>query len=130
VKLYRLATNNSLQSLALVFQGKVDEASKVHSQHPLQSIRQQIIDRGNFDTLQEFFFAVSDTIIQNLKKTHLEEEWKPLFEKPIPPKWFLEELLGKNFDSYRNFALGVIASNSSKVDSATPILSWYALFRN
>jgi hypothetical protein len=118
VKLYRLATNNSLQSLALVFQGKVDEASKVHSQHPLQSIRQQIIDRGNFDTLQEFFFAVSDTIIQNLKKTHLEEEWKPLFEKPIPPKWFLEELLGKNFDSYRNFALGVIASNSSKVDSA------------
>jgi CHAT domain len=117
-KLYRLATNNSLQSLALIFQGKFEDASRVHSRHPLQPIRQTIIDRGNFDTLQEFFFAVSDTIIQNLGKTKLEETWKPLFEKAIPAKWDLEALQWKNLDSYRNFTLGVIASNSSKVEAA------------
>jgi hypothetical protein len=59
-----------------------------------------------------------DTIIQNLKKTQLEGAWKPLFEKQIPAKWNLEGLLWKNLESYRNFALGVIASNISKADAA------------
>lgn len=116
VKTYRLATSNSLQSLTLLLNGKLDEALALHAQHPLAPQKDAIIDRGAFDSYQEFFFAVSDIMIEDLRGEDT-SKWKPLFEKPTT-KWELAPLEFRNMESYRNFALGVLASRTSKAAAA------------
>jgi len=118
VKLYRIGTNNDLQTLTLLFDGKEKEAVDIHALHPLQSHRGSILQRGHFETLQELFFAVSDVVVQNVMGSKREEEWKPLLLAEFPANWQLTGLQTKNFNSYRKFALGVIESNHSKKAAA------------
>jgi hypothetical protein len=123
VKMYRLATQNSLQSLAFVLDGKIDDAAKAHAQHPLSTRKDEIIRRGRFDTAQEFYFAVSDALILYLKRDGGEQVWKPLFEASAfaqtTARWQLEPNAARDFDSYRQFTLGLIVARDSKAQSAS-----------
>jgi CHAT domain-containing protein len=116
-KLYRTSTSNSLASLSLLFEGTVDEAAAVHQRHPLQSQRNAILARGHFETLQEFYFAISDLLINSLKDPSRMAAWKSHFAS-LPTAWQLSGLIAENMESYRHFALGLIASESSKAEAA------------
>lgn len=117
IKLYRTSTSNSLASLSLLFDGTADEAATVHARHPLQLQRDAIIARGHFDTLQEFYFAVSDVLICSFKDWPRVTAWKPLFAS-LPTAWQLNGLIAENVESYRHFSLGLIAAQSSKTEAA------------
>jgi CHAT domain-containing protein len=114
IKLYRIGTSNDLQTLLLILEGKEKEAADIHALHPLQPRRQSIIQQGHFENVQELFFAVSDVVVQSITGTKGGEDWKPLLLEEFPANWQLTDLLTKNFDSYRKFALGVIESSHSK----------------
>jgi CHAT domain-containing protein len=117
VKLYRTSTSNSLASLSLLFDGTVEEAAAVHSRHPLQTRRNEIINRGHFETLQEFFFAISDLLVQDLKEPSKNADWKPLFDQ-LPVSWQLTGFSAENIESYRHFAQGIITYRSSRSEGA------------
>lgn len=46
IKAYDIGASNSLRSAALVLEGKLDEAKRVHSQHPMQAHRDEILKPG------------------------------------------------------------------------------------
>lgn len=117
IKLYRTSTSNSLASLSLLFEGTTDEAAAVHERHPLQSQREAILARGHFETLQEFYFALSDVLIESSRESPRTAAWKPLFAS-IPPTWQLKGLIAENIESYRHFVLGLITFRTSKPEGA------------
>jgi CHAT domain-containing protein len=109
-KLHQMAVANSLSSAALVMDGKIHEAKALHAQHPLQRFKDSILHRGAFHSYGEFFFAVSDVLVHGLVDG-APIHWRPLFAQP--PNWKLTELERVNLDSYRNFALGLLALGSN-----------------
>ena len=117
IRLYRTSTSNSLASLSLLFDGNPDEASALHERHPIQAQRDAIIARGHFETLQEFYFAVSDVLIHSFRDWLRVTAWKPLFSS-LPEKWQLQGVVAENVESYRHFSLGLIAAQSSKTEAA------------
>ncbi|MFT4115930.1 CHAT domain-containing protein [Bradyrhizobium sp.] len=117
VKLYRTSTSNSLASLSTLFEGTPDEAAAIHARHPLQAQRDAIIARGHFDNLQEFYFALSDLLIDSFKDRGRMQAWKPLFGS-LPEAWRLTGLIEEDIESYRHFALGLIAAEGSKAEAA------------
>lgn len=117
VKLYRTSTSNSLASLSTLFEGTPDEAAAIHARHPLQSQREAILARGHFDNLQEFYFALSDLLIDSFKDHARMQVWKPLFGS-LPEAWQLKGLIEEDIESYRHFALGLIAAENSKAEAA------------
>ncbi|WP_342712880.1 CHAT domain-containing protein [Bradyrhizobium sp. B124] len=119
-KLYRNSTSNSLGSLLLLLDGTLVEAEALHARHPLQSQREAIVARGTFDTLQEFYFALSDVLITSLRDSSKAAIWKQHFSS-LPAKWNLTGYLAENIESYRHFALGLITSATSRSDAAVLI---------
>ncbi|WP_161534930.1 CHAT domain-containing protein [Bradyrhizobium sp. LCT2] len=117
IKLYRTSTSNSLASLSTLFEGTPDEAAAVHARHPLQPQREAILARGHFETLQEFYFALSDLLIDSFKDRARMQVWKPLFGS-LPEEWQLKGLIEEDIESYRHFALGLITAETSKAEAA------------
>lgn len=117
VRLYRISTSNSLASLSTLFEGTVDEAAVIHARHPLQTQREAILARGHFENLQEFYFALSDLLIDSFKDRERMQVWKPLFGS-LPEAWQLKGLIEEDIESYRHFALGLIMTESSKAEAA------------
>jgi len=113
VKEYKLASANSLMSAALVLANKIEDAKKVHADHPMQKQKVKILERGEFKNQAEFFYAVSDVFIVAWANERVDLRWMPLFEKR--PSWVGGPLELMNMDSYRNFTLGLlrIASNDT-----------------
>lgn len=106
VRLYRISTSNSLASLSTLFEGTADEAAAIHARHPLQKQRDAILARGHFENLQEFYFGLSDLLIDSFKDRARMQVWKPLFGS-VPEAWQLKGLIEEDIESYRHFALAV-----------------------
>jgi CHAT domain-containing protein len=117
VRMNRLVVENSLQSLALLLDHQFEQAYDAHAQHPLQFLKNDIIQRGEFETVQEFYFAVSDVLFQFLKQSGGEQIWAASFEK-LPERWKLDQTAARDADSYRQFARGMIAARQSKAEAA------------
>ncbi|MET4043370.1 CHAT domain-containing protein [Bradyrhizobium sp. RT6a] len=120
IKLYRTSTSNSLASLSLLFEGATDEAAALHARHPLQAQRNAIIARDHFETLQEFYFGLSELLISSSKDPSHMAAWKSHFAA-IPASWQLSGYVAENIESYRHFALGLIALPTSRAEAAALI---------
>jgi CHAT domain-containing protein len=120
IKLYRNSTSNSLGSLLLLLDGTLPEAEALHARHPLQSQREAIVSRGHFETLQEFYFALSDVLITSLRDPSRLAVWKLHFSS-LPAAWNLTGNVAESIGSYRHFALGLITAVTSRSDAAALI---------
>lgn len=116
-KLYRTSTSNSLASLSLLLDGATDEAAALHARHPLRSQRDAIIARGHFETLQEFFFGLSELIISGAGDPSRMAAWASHFAT-IPAAWQLSGYAAENIESYRHYALALIAFPTSRAKAA------------
>jgi hypothetical protein len=119
-KSYDLAVANTLATLALVLDGRPAEAQELHARHPLQAQKETILGRGEFLTLQEFYFAVSDVFLSAVLKTRPDFRWEPLLEKQF--HWKLDVVEAPDLDSYRQFALGIFALHSGNVPESARLL--------
>lgn len=120
VRMYRVATANSLASAALVMAGKPEDARQVHAGHPLQKEREAILGRGEFQSTTEFFFAVSDVFLASVSKDRVDLRWKELFQKGI--KLNFGDIEQVNMNSYRDFALGLLALAASDQEESHRLL--------
>ena len=105
VKAYHVSIANSLGSAALVLDGKLHQARRLHTAHPMQKHRDAILARGQFATTTEFYFAVSDIFLDSLGGKP-DQRWLPLLDKETP--WSVDRLQYGDLNSYRDFALGLL----------------------
>ena len=119
-KTYDLGVANSLATAALVLAGRPAEARELHARHPLQPQKETILGRGEFLAAQEFYFAVSDVFLSAILKTRPDVRWKPLLDKGF--RWKLDGVEAIDFDSYRNFALGILALHAGNVFESARLL--------
>jgi CHAT domain-containing protein len=103
-KTYRLAIANGMASTALMLAHKTDEARAVHARHPLQAHKGEILARGSFASMAEFYFAVSDVLIGVGRQDAPDQRWKPLFDKDVD--WPMDAVARREFEAFRNFARG------------------------
>jgi len=117
-KSYYLTSNSSLQALALILDGKTDDAVKAQQQNRMQTERSAIIERGEFQSLQEMYFALSELIVGSaVDKSKVDPKWEPLFRKPI--KWQLDGIFRNNIESYRLFGLAIVTALNSEVEAVS-----------
>ena len=118
-KLYDLSVANSLGSIALILDGRAAEAGDLHARHPLQPRKQAILDRGEFQTAQELFFAATDVLVTAAQQK-ADLRWRRLLEKQ--PRWKADSLEAADLESYRNFALGMLAATAMGGSEARRLL--------
>jgi CHAT domain-containing protein len=116
---YNVGGLNSLSVGGLAIEGKLDQAKEIHAQHPMQSHREEIIKRGLFQNLTEFYFAVADVFLSTAEKSPADYRWKALFEKK--PIWDLSDYLLSVINSYRSFALGCLELSNENRSKAIPL---------
>lgn len=116
---YNVGTLNSLATATLAIDGKLDQAKELHAQHPMQSHREEIISRGYFQNLTEFYFAVSDTFLSTIAQSPPDSRWRTLFEKK--PIWDVSDYLLSVINSYRSFALACLELGSGNRAKAIPL---------
>jgi CHAT domain-containing protein len=109
-KSYQIASALNLAAVALVLDGKIAEAAALHARHPLQQSK-EIITAAQFDGFEEFFFSVTEIFLNTAQDRPSDPRWQSLLEKPLP--WQLSDLQSKDFNSYRDFALGAIGLASA-----------------
>lgn len=119
-KEFQLSAANSLMSAALILDGKTDAAKAMHSKHPMQQDRESIISRGEFKSLSEYYFAISDIFISVAANNPVDDRWAPLFQKPIP--WNLGKTINSLLDSYRAFSLGGIQLSRGDKEGGAKLL--------
>lgn len=106
VKMYPLATANSMATAALALDNKIEDALALHGQHPLQGQKEEIFQQHEFRTYGEFYFGVSDIFLIVASKGKVDSRWRAIFSKE--PNWKLTEFEASDFKSYQKFALGLI----------------------
>ncbi len=119
-QVYQIAVANSLATAALLLDGKPAEASDLHAKHPLQRQKPAILDRGEFLTMQEFYFAVSDVFLSAARNERADLRWKRPFEKGF--RWRAAERAADDFESYGNFALGILELHSGDIPKSARLL--------
>jgi CHAT domain-containing protein len=120
VRAFNLAVANSSASAVLAINNKLNEAKELHAKHPMHQRKEQIIVGGEFKTLTEFYFALSDVFLSALANDRADDRWKALFEKK--PKWDLGGYDLAVIDAYRGFALGCIELTSGDRSKASSLL--------
>src|SRR5262249_36601630 len=55
-KQFRIATANNLAVAALVLDNKLDQAITLHARHPLETQKDAVLERGEFQAYTDFFF--------------------------------------------------------------------------
>jgi hypothetical protein len=60
---YQMSTANNMAALALARDNRTDLAKAIHARHPLRGLKNEILKRGEFDTLTEFYYAICDVFL-------------------------------------------------------------------
>jgi CHAT domain-containing protein len=119
-KAYQVCVANALATAAFVLAGKLEEARQNHSKNPMQSRRDAILQRGEFQTYTEFYFAVADVFVQSVSHATQDTRWQALFEKA--PRWGLGDVELANINSYRSFALGLLALSGGRIEEGNRLV--------
>jgi len=119
IKAFHLSIANSSASAVLALDNKLDQALELHSQHPTQNSREEIIKNGSFRTLTEFYFALSDVFLSALAQKAPDSRWKSLFE--AEPTWDVGDYVLSIINAYRSFALGCIEIGEHRETNSTAL---------
>jgi CHAT domain-containing protein len=120
-KAYQASISNALATAAFVLANKPEEAKRNHAKSPMQSQKESTLRRAEFQSYTEFYFAVADVFLAAVSRTKPDARWKILFEKE--PKWQLGAIALAEINSYRSFALGVLAVADSRLDEGRRLLA-------
>ena len=87
----------------------------------MQSQKEAILQRGEFRSYTEFYFALTDVFLAAASNREPDIRWKRVFEKER--NWKLSEILQSEFHSYSDFALGLLKIGSNKVEAQNLIIA-------
>ncbi|MFA5900555.1 MAG: hypothetical protein WC829_15755, partial [Hyphomicrobium sp.] len=107
----RLATLNNMATISLVLAHQLSEADAEHARHPLAATKNTLLSRGDLRSYPEFYYAVTD-VFRTAASKKVDARWKPLLEQE--PKLQLDDDERRKMNSYRTFALGLLAADGTE----------------
>ena len=90
--------------------GKLAEADAFHAKHPYFSKKLSIQSKPRFQSLPEFYFALSDVLIAAINRRPPDPHWLPLFSEL--PDVFLDDKEKTEAESYRTLGLGLLTMDN------------------
>jgi len=127
IREFSVAGSQNLASAALAISDKLSEARDLHAKHPLQPHRDEIITRGQFKNLTEFYFALLDIFLAAVANERPDARWKELFIKE--PDWNFSTLQMSTIHAYRSFALATLELGAGNRPNATRLFIEAAVTR-